>query len=160
MSTNAPTDAVATAVAKIPSGLAVLTATHKERSTGLLASWVQQASFEPLMLTVCVKAGRPIESMIDGSGRFVVNVLGENATSLLKHFGRGFGPDDDAFAGLPVRVRDYGVQLEACIAHVACNVTEKVPAGDHFVYIGRVVAGEAKADAKPYVHLRKSATSY
>lgn len=160
MSINTPTDAVAAAVAKIPSGLAVLTATYKGRSTGMLASWVQQASFEPLMLTVCVKAGRPIESLIDGAGRFVLNLLGEDATSLLKHFGRGFGPEDDAFTGLPVRIRDYGVQLEASVAHVACDVTEKVPAGDHFVYIGRVVAGEATADAKPYVHLRKSATSY
>ena len=160
MSTNAPTDAVAAAVARIPSGLAVLTATYKERSTGMLASWVQQASFEPLMLTVCVKAGRPIESLIDGAGRFVVNILGEDATDLLKHFGRGFGPEEDAFVGLPVRVRDYCVQLEACVAHVACDVTEKVPAGDHFVYLGRVVAGEADADARPYVHLRKSASSY
>ncbi len=51
MSTNVASDALAAAVAKIPSGLAVLTATHKGRSTGMLASWVQQASFEPLMLT-------------------------------------------------------------------------------------------------------------
>ena len=89
-----------------------------------------------------------------------MNMLGQDATDLLKHFGRGFGLEEDAFAGLAVRVRDYGVQLEACVSHIACDVTEKVPAGDHFVYLARAVAGETGVDAPSYVHLRKSAASY
>ena len=77
----------ANAVAKIPSGVAVLTAADAGTSTGMLASWMQQAAFEPLMVTVCVKAGRPIETLVAASRSFVLNVLGENPTDMFKHFG-------------------------------------------------------------------------
>lgn len=160
MPSDASREAVAAAVAQIPSGLAILTAAHEGRSTGMLASWIQQASFDPLMLTVCVKRDRPIEPLIDAAGRFVLNILGEGSTEMLKHFGRGFALGDDAFAGLRVHLRDYGIQLDGCLAHIACEVSAKVPAGDHFLYLARTVAGETQARARPHVHLRTTAVGY
>ena len=160
MIAETPEERMHAAVGRIPSAVAILTATHQGRSTGMLASWVQQASFEPLRVTVCVKKGRPIEGLIDGSGKFLLNILGEDSKDMFKHFGRGFGLHDDAFEALAVRQRETGVLIVSAIAHVGCEVVAKWDAGDHQLYLGEVIAGDAEADGRPHVHLRKSGQSY
>lgn len=151
---------IGAALGRIPSGCCILTARHGERTTGMLASWVQQASFEPPMVTVCVKRGRPIQQLVDGSKRFVLNVIADDPTAMFKHFGKGFALEDNAFDGLATTATEHGPALNACIAHLACEVRERVAAGDHDVYIAEVVSADAPAGAKPYVHLRKSGLSY
>ncbi len=153
-------DPAAAAVARIPSCLAILTASHKGESTGMLASWVQQASMSPLMVSVCVKRGRPIEAIVDASGRFLLNILGEDSTTLLKHFAAGFAPGEDAFENLQIHQEDAGVRIEAAIACIGCRVVAKTPAGDHFLYVAEVIDGSCDEAARPFVHLRKTARSY
>lgn len=150
----------AAALGRIPSGLGVLTATHQGRSTAMLASWIQQASFEPLMVTVCVKHDRPIQSLIEGSGRFLLNIVGKDQGQMLKRFSKGYAPDEDAFAGLAITERPTGVELNDAIAHLGCNVASSVDAGDHRVYVGEVIAGDGDPAAEPLVHVRKSARTY
>jgi len=151
---------VGAAVAMIPSGCSILTVTHKHRSTGMLVSWVQQVSFEPLLLCVCVKRGRPAQELIDAAGRFVLNVVGDDPSAMFKHFGKGFSLDEEAFDGVATQHSEYGPVLTDCVAHLGCAVTQKVAAGDHDLYIVTVEAGRATEGAKPYVHLRKSGLSY
>ncbi len=151
---------VAAAVGRIPSGVAVLTARHGGRATGMLASWFQQASREPLMITVCVKQGRPIEALIDDSGKFVLNILGEDPKEVFKHFGRGFAPEEDAFVGLAVGDVAGGVTLAAAVARIECSVVARMPAGDHLLYLGEATAGDADLSFRPHVHVRKSGLGY
>ncbi len=91
---------VARVLGKLPSGCSILTAAHTGRSTGMLTSWLQQASFQPLLLTVAIKPGRPMPDLIEKSQRFVVNLLGQNPDAFFRHFGRGFAPGEPAFEGL------------------------------------------------------------
>lgn len=151
---------VGAALGCIPSGCSILTVEHSGRATGLLISWLQQASFDPPSISVCIKQGRPVEALIDASKRFLVNVLGENPTEMFKHFGKGFSLEEDAFAGLDIRTTEFGPLIESCIAHLGCQVIRKVSAGDHHLYVAEVVAGGVVDGAKPYTHLRKSGLSY
>lgn len=153
-------ESIGASVARIPSGCSILTIEHEGRSTGVLVSWVQQAAFDPLLISVCIKRGRPVGGLIDAAGRFLLNVIGEESSVMLSHFGKGFSLEEDAFEGIALTATDYGPRLSACVSHLACRVTRKVAAGDHDLYIAEVVAGEAAAAAKPYVHIRKSGHSY
>jgi len=148
------------ALAKIPSGVSVATATHEGRSAGLLASWIQQISFEPPMVCLAVRRGRPIEPVIDGSGKFVLNVVGEGGTAVFKRFSRGVAPGQPAFEGTEVEQSDAGPVLAECIAHLACRVVGKHPAGDHHLYVAEVTGGDATPFVKPHVHLRDNGFSY
>src|SRR5437773_3544918 len=123
---------IAAALGRIPSGCAILTAKAGGRRTGMLASWMQQAAFEPPMISVAVHAGRPIEALIDESGQFVANVLSDNPGPMFKQFGKGFAPDEDAFVGLATQDHDAGIIIPDQIAWLACKVRGKHPAGDHF----------------------------
>lgn len=147
------------ALGRIPSGCVIVTARHGNRRTGLLASWVQQAGMEPPAVSVAVKKGRPIERLIDDARHFVLNVLGAEPTAILKHFGRGFTLEEDAFAGLRVEDVEGGVALADRIARLTCRVHGKHDAGDHWLYVGHVTAADA-TDAAPYVHIRKNGLNY
>lgn len=153
-------DKVGAAIGRIPSGCSILTVKHKGRSTGVLVSWVQQASFDPPCLTVCLKRGRPALELVEASGRFLLNIIGEDSTMLFKHFGRGFALEDDAFSGLAVRETSYGPLIESSIAHLGCDVTQQIAVGDHDLFVGAVGAAGVVDGAAPYVHLRKDGLSY
>jgi flavin reductase (DIM6/NTAB) family NADH-FMN oxidoreductase RutF len=151
---------VARPLGQIPSGCYILTARADDKTTGMLASWVQQASFEPPCVTVAVKSGRPIADLIEQTGAFVLNAIDENPTPMIKHFGKGFGPDEPAFDGLPVRDVDEGVVIEDCASHLRCKVIAHADAGDHRIYVGEITDGGSHGDKKPYVHLRKDGFKY
>ena len=151
---------VGRALGRIPSGCAIVTARAGGRRTGMLASWVQQAAFEPPMISVAIKKGRPISAMIDASGEFVVNVLRENPTAMFKHFGKGFDLEQDAFAGLAVREVTCGVEIPDQIARLSVRVKSECEAGDHVVYVAEVVEASAGEIRPPYVHVRKSGWGY
>ncbi len=112
------------------------------------------------MICLAVKKGRPIEPIIDRSGKFVLNIVGEDNSAMFRKFARSAAPGQDAFAGLEVQRREAGVVLEDCIGHLACKVTAKQEAGDHNLYLAEVTAGQAERQTKPYVHLRNTGFSY
>ncbi len=153
-------DTVAAAIGRIPSGCSILTVEDDGESTGVLVSWVQQASFEPPAITVCLKRGRPVAGLVDRSQRFLLNVIGEDPSQMFKHFGKGFSLEQDAFSGLAVRSTEFGPLIESCIAHLGCQLIEKVSVGDHDVYVAEVVGAGVVEDARPYTHLRKNGLSY
>ncbi|MBX3424824.1 MAG: flavin reductase family protein [Pirellulales bacterium] len=153
-------DGVVAALGRIPSGIYVLTAGAGARATGMLASWVMQAGFEPPMISVAVRNGRYVADWLAEGQPFVINVVGEGQTQFLKHFGKGFEPDAPAFEGVAVRPCGRGVPILAeAIAHLECEPASHVDSGDHRIFLARVVRGHA-GDAAPMVHVRKNGLNY
>ncbi len=149
---------------KVPSGLAICTAQHEGQRTAFLASWCQQVSFEPALVAVCIKAGRPIEGLIQGSHHFALNLLAEGDFGALKRYGKGFEPGVDPWAedpqsllegqSAPVFANGYGYLV---LKHTKTLET----GGDHHLFIGEVVGGALQdAEKKPYVHIRKDGFGY
>jgi flavin reductase (DIM6/NTAB) family NADH-FMN oxidoreductase RutF len=153
-------ESIGAAIGRIPSGCSILTVEHGGRKTGVLVSWVQQASFEPLSISVCLRSGRPASELLAGSGRFMLNVVGDEPSALFRHFGRGFALDEDAFSGLPFETTEFGPRLRDCIAHLGCRVIQKVEVGDHELYVALAATGSVTAGRKPYVHIRKTGLTY
>jgi flavin reductase (DIM6/NTAB) family NADH-FMN oxidoreductase RutF len=153
--------ALAQALGRVPSGLFVVTVRRGEDETGMLASWVQQCSFEPPQVTVCLRRGRAINAWLSDGAAFAVNVLGEGQTALVRHFGRGFDPGEPAFTGLLIERPDGAAPVLAdALAYLDCRVAGRCVAGDHDVLIGSVVGGRLLRDGAPYVHVRKNGLSY
>jgi flavin reductase (DIM6/NTAB) family NADH-FMN oxidoreductase RutF len=154
-------EALAAALGRIPSGLFVLTARDGTRETGMLASWVQQCSFDPPQVSVAVRKGRDVLDWLRDGAAFVVNVVPEGGKALVAHFGKGFGPDEPAFEGLAVR-RDGEIPpvLLSAHAYLACRVVSRADAGDHVLVIGRVERGAVLNQGGPIVHVRKNGLKY
>lgn len=150
------------ALGRIPSGLYILTTGHEGRSTGMLASWVQQAGFEPLMITVAVRIDRYVADWVASSGKFTLNQIAAGDKSLLKHFGRGFDPGDDAFAGIALRDADpSGPVLAEALAYLTAEVVGSIDGGDHRIFLAKAVKGERlNHEAEPMIHIRKTGLHY
>ena len=149
------------ALGRIPSGLFIITARHGEAETGMLASWVQQCSFNPPQVSVALKSGRDVWRWLTPGATFVLNVLDDTQTDMIAHFGRGFDPDEPAFERLAVDRPDGAPPvLTEALAYLECQVVDRIPAGDHDLFLGRVLAGTLLEEGQPMVHIRKNGLHY
>lgn len=155
-------DGAMAALGRVPSGLFVLTARNGSQETGMLASWVQQCSFDPPQVSMAFSKDRWVLDWLSAGAAVTVNVLPEGEKKLVGHFGKGFGPGEEAFAGVEVRREGEAAPvLGAAHAYLDCRVTGRHDAGDHVLVIGKVVGGGVpKADARPATHVRNSGSHY
>jgi flavin reductase (DIM6/NTAB) family NADH-FMN oxidoreductase RutF len=152
---------LALALGKIPSGLFILTIRHGSDRTGMLASWVMQAGFEPPMISVAVRKDRYLAEWMTPGAAFVLNCLPEGDKVLLKHFARGFEPGADAFDGVAVKHEWQSIPvLTEAAGHLECMVVNHLDSGDHRVFLAEVAGGDAREDAQPWTHVRKTGLRY
>lgn len=151
------------ALGRLVGGLYIITAQKGEVRSAMLASWVAQASFEPLGFTVAVAKDRAIEALMQVGDNFVLNVLEEgNYQALMKHFLKRFPPGADRFAGIKTQVADNGspILVEA-LAYLECEVKSRMECSDHWVVYCQVHQGKvSKADGLTAAHYRKVGNHY
>jgi flavorubredoxin/flavin reductase (DIM6/NTAB) family NADH-FMN oxidoreductase RutF len=160
---------VAKALGRLSSGLYVVTAEQQQTAApggsgaesgargAMVASWVSQASFEPLGLTVAVAKDRAMESLLQVGDRFVLNVLGEDDYAApMKHFLRRFAPGEDRFAGVETfRAGNGCPALSQAIAFAECKVVSRLETPDHWVTYAEVTGGDVlRSEVKTAVHRR------
>jgi len=156
-----PEPQIAAALGKIPSGLFILTARNGDDATGILVSFVQQCSFAPPQLTVAIRPHRSLADWLVEGVPFGLNILAAGQKSLVGHFARGFEAGQPAFQGVATTPTADGVPVLAdALGHLVCRVSNRFPAGDHDIVIGRIIAGRLHGDAAPYIHVRKNGLSY
>ena len=151
---------IAQGVGHIPSGLFIVTAKGEKQIDGYLASWVQQISFNPLLVSFAINADRPGYDAIVSGSPFTINIVGDHDTQYMRHFWSGY--DESPFSQIDHDVSDSGaVTIKAAKSVVECEFVSKSKPGDHEIVIARVVSSRVlNEEAKPKVHIRKSGLDY
>ncbi len=149
---------------RISTGLYIITAKKGEVQSAMLASWVTQASVNPLGVAIAVAKDRAIESIMHVGDSFVLNVLEEGKyQGLMKHFLKRFAPGADRFAGVktyPAATNESPILAEA-LAYMECEITTRMDCGDHWVIYSTVKTGRvAQVNALTAVHHRKMGNHY
>ena len=151
------------ALGRLSGGLYIVTAQKGDNRSAMLASWVSQASFKPLGLTIAVAKDRAIESLMRVGDSFVLNVLEENNYQpLMKHFLKRIAPGDDRFEGIDIQAAQNGSPiLNDALAYLECEVKTRMDCGDHWLVYATVSIGRlAKSDSRTAVHHRKVGNHY
>ncbi|MDJ0621265.1 MAG: diflavin flavoprotein [Calothrix sp. MO_192.B10] len=151
------------ALGRISGGLYIITAKKGDVKSAMLASWVSQASFKPLGISIAVAKDRAIESLMQVGDKFVLNVLEEgNYQDLMKHFLKRFAPGADRFANVRTQEAENGSPILAdALAYVECEVASRMDTGDHWVVYSTVYAGKvSKPDSLTAAHHRKVGNHY
>ncbi len=151
------------ALGRLSGGLYIITAQQGDVKSAMLASWVNQASFKPLGLTIAVAKDRAIESLMQVGDKFVLNILEEgNYQALMKHFLKRFRPGADRFEGVKTQPAENSAPiLSDALAYVECEVVSRMDATDHWIVYSTVYAGKvSKADGLTAVHHRKVGNHY
>lgn len=151
------------ALGRLSGGLYIITAKKGDMSSAMLASWIVQASFQPLGITIAVAKDRAIEALMHAGDKFVLNVLAEdNYQALMKHFLKRFGPGADRFAGVKTQPASNGCPiLTDAVAYLECEVASRMELSDHHIVYAVVDSGRvSNPDALPAVHHRKVGNHY
>jgi flavorubredoxin/flavin reductase (DIM6/NTAB) family NADH-FMN oxidoreductase RutF len=148
---------------RLSGGLYIITAQKGDVSSAMLASWVSQASIEPLGITIAVAKDRAIESLMHVGDRFVLNILEDgNYQPLMKHFLKRFPPGADRFAGIRTYPAENGSPILAdALAYLECEVVSRMETSDHWIVYSHVNMGRvSKPDGLTAVHHRKVGNHY
>lgn len=148
------------ALGRIPSGLYAVGAFHEGRRLGMLCSFVEQAGFEPPMLSIALGRDRPLRAALERGGLFALNVLGAEDKKILAAFASG--READPFASFALVENGHGLpQLADALAWLACRPRGSVSAGDHVLYVAEVVEGCLHREGgEPMIRVRKNGLSY
>jgi flavin reductase (DIM6/NTAB) family NADH-FMN oxidoreductase RutF len=148
------------ALGKVTSGIYVATAAHDGARIGMLASFIEQAAFEPPMVSMAVGRERPILAALDGAGVFGINVLGKHNHPLVRSFVKP--QDGDPFEGHALVANAHNVpQFADAMAFLICKVAGKVVAGDHWLYLAEVIDGALQHEHEhPMFRIRRNGFDY
>jgi flavin reductase (DIM6/NTAB) family NADH-FMN oxidoreductase RutF len=152
---------IGSALAKIPSGIFILTAQHGADRTGMLASWVMQAGFEPPMVTVAVRKGRYIADWMRDQAKVAICILSDDEKNMISHFGRGFEPGQEAFRDVELLGTEREVPvLKDALAYLCGTVSGEIETGDHIIFTVRITSGNLMREGAPMTHIRKDGLKY
>ena len=140
------TNAKKTALRMIPYGLYVLTA---ENTAGEVAAatvnWVTQASFEPPLIAVGVKADSHAHQLIKETKTFALNILGKEQAGLAYTFFKPAQKEGGKISGEAYTPGETGAPiLENTPAFLECRLVESVEQGDHTIFVAQVVNAGVK----------------
>ena len=133
---------------KMTYGIYVLTTCHQHKINGMIASWVSQVSYDPLLIMVAVHPNRYSHHLISKSGYFTLHVLAKDQTDFLERFK---GPDPSAkFEGIQWTSGETGCPiLKECVAYMECEVKTSTSPGNHTLFMGTVKNGRVLSEDDP-----------
>lgn len=155
-------EAKKTALRAINYGLHILTAVDGDDYGPAGVNWLSQASFEPPLVMVGIKADSDSHAVIERSGAFAISVLGEDQLDVGKAFFRTTTVEGDTLNGFRFeRGPETGAPLLVDLPYwFECRVTDTVRRGDHTVFVAEVVnAGVNDAAVTPLL-LRSTGMAY
>ena len=148
------------ALGRMPSGLYAVGAAHEGRRLGMLCSFIEQAGFEPPMISIALGLDRPMRHAFEKSALFSVNILGAEDKKILAAFASG--REEDPFAPFTLIENGHELpQLADALAWLACRPRGSVAAGDHVVYVAEVLEGCLHREGvEPMIRVRKNGFAY
>ena len=118
---------------------------------GLTVSSFTSVSLDPPLVSICLGHAVTIIDLFRASEYFGINILAEDQEHLSARFAR---KGEDRFQGVPWASGQTGAPLlTGALAAIECQVEQRVPAGDHDIFIGRMLAARVEESA-PLLHFR------
>jgi flavin reductase (DIM6/NTAB) family NADH-FMN oxidoreductase RutF len=128
-------------VGNFATGITVITAEREPGQVhGMTANSFTSVSLDPLLILVCIDHQARLLSFVEEQRRFGVSILKDSQQAVSEHFAKPLqDPEATKSLGIKFRWSSTGIPLiDDALAHLACNVCARYPAGDHTVFLGEV----------------------
>ncbi|VTU22834.1 NADH:FAD oxidoreductase [Variovorax sp. PBS-H4] len=128
------------AMRRFTSSVSVVTASDGKSAGGLTATAISSLSMDPPTLLICVNKSAETHPLIDGTGRYCVNLLAQGQSFLAQKFAGAGGEKGLAkYVGVDFETLPSGSRaLKGCLASFDCKVVATVDEASHSLFIGRV----------------------
>tara|TARA_Y100001968_G_scaffold331657_1_gene387022 strand:- start:5351 stop:7192 length:1842 start_codon:yes stop_codon:yes gene_type:complete len=155
------------ALGRIVGSLCILTAckeSNPDELTGaMVASWVSQASFSPLGLSIAVAKDRAVENLLHKEDIFALNILSvKKHQNILKQFLQSFAPGENRLSGLNLHKSPNGQPvLPEALAWLEGCVKQRIECGDHWLIYAEIKHGKVlDPNGITAVHHRRTGANY
>jgi 3-hydroxy-9,10-secoandrosta-1,3,5(10)-triene-9,17-dione monooxygenase reductase component len=130
-------------MAKLPTGVTVVTADGPDGPAGATANAVCSLSIEPMLMLACLDRGSRTLLAVQAANRFGISVLHAGQ----EHIARAFAskaPVADKWAGVAWRDRGGIPAVDEALVWVACELRDVIAGGDHVIVTGEVSELDAR----------------
>ena len=155
------------ALGRIVGSLSILTVQKGDDedalSGAMVASWISQASFSPLGLSIAVAKDRALESLLHKDDVFALNILNtKNQQKILKQFLQVFPPGANRFSGITIKKSPGGQPiLPDALAWLEGCVKQRMECGDHWLIYAEINFGKVlDKEGITAVHHRRTGANY
>jgi flavin reductase (DIM6/NTAB) family NADH-FMN oxidoreductase RutF len=133
-------------------GVVIITAAGPDGApAGMTANSFASVSLEPPLVSVNVDHVADFHPVMEQAAGYIFNVLESGQEGLSRRFAGNLA---QRFDGVGYQVDDRGfILLDGVLATIACVPHTRFEAGDHTVYVGRVIGGST-APGRPLLYYR------
>jgi 3-hydroxy-9,10-secoandrosta-1,3,5(10)-triene-9,17-dione monooxygenase reductase component len=125
------------AMASLPTGVTVVTASGPEGPAGATANAVCSLSIEPMLMLACLDRGSRTLLAVQAADRFGISVLHKGQEGVARAFATK-APVAEKWAGVAWSERDGLPAIDDALIWVACELRDVITAGDHVIVTGEV----------------------
>ena len=127
------------ALGNFATGVTIITARAPDGTTvGVTASSFNSLSMDPPLILWSSIKGTPSCAIFEKASHFAVNILAADQMDMSNHFAR---QQEDKFAGMEWEPGIGGAPVfPDCAGRFQCETYDKLDGGDHWIFVGRVVA--------------------
>ncbi len=142
-----PGDAFRAVMRRVPSPVVVVTAQGPREARGITIGSFTSLALDPPLVSFNVGCGARMHEVMEACDRFAVHVLGEEQAHLAKRFAIPGLTGAEQFESVPYHEDAHGLPvLNGVTAVFHCVPEDSLVAGDHELYVGRVVGMEEHPD--------------
>ncbi len=127
------------ALGRFTTGVTIVTCCDRQgQFVGLTANSFNSLSLDPPLVLWSLRSASPNADAYAAAPRFAINVLAESQVELARRFA---SRSEDRFGDGAWSVGEHGAPvLAGCAAVIECQTVSNQLAGDHRLFIGRVLA--------------------
>ena len=140
-------------------GVYILSSVNEGEYCVSTITWVSQASFEPPMISVCIKRNSASYEIVKKRGEFILHLLGDNQKELASTFFKPTIFENEKLNGQEFSLANNLPLLKDIPAYIQCKVVEILENGDHPLFLAEVVDAKINNDSDP-LELRKTGWTY
>ena len=140
-------------------GVYILSSVNEDEYCASTITWASQASFEPPMISVCIKRDSASYEIVKKRGEFILHLLGDTQKELASTFFKPTIFENEKLNGQEFSLESNLPLLKDIPAYIQCKVVEILENGDHPLFLAEVVDAKINNDSNP-LELRKTGWTY
>ena len=140
-------------------GVYILSSVNEGEYCVSTITWASQASFEPPMISVCIKRNSASYEIVKKRGEFILHLLGDNQKELASTFFKPTIFENEKLNGQEFSLENNLPLLKDIPAYIQCKVVEILENGDHPLFLAEVVDAKINNNSDP-LELRKTGWTY
>ena len=140
-------------------GVYILSSVNEGEYCVSTITWVSQASFQPPMISVCIKRNSASYEIVKKRGEFILHLLGDNQKELASTFFKHTIFENEKLNGQEFSLANNLPLLKDIPAYIQCKVVEILEHGDHSLFLAEVVDAKINNNSDP-LELRKTGWTY